>query len=304
MMKQRRLSIPMYAWICVFALALIGIVFGSFFDLAISDAIVNQELFLGRFVETLGESLAYAMIPIGGTTIFLGLYKRKNIWLKILGYFFLLLSLVISIKVLGDSFRAEKHPYGITFDNLTSFLISGCLMIVTSVMTYFFLDHKDERKLLIIGAVILIAMILQFVVMTVLKKLASRPRYRYLIDLSLNTDGEVFRSWWQFKPFTAIDDTHKSWPSGHTATAAECLLLASLAPVLRFRFKHDEDVLFWVGFGYTVLIAFSRVLYGAHFLSDVSFGLLFSSLLSFATVMVTHHFFEKKGETPDEVETH
>ena len=78
MMKQRRLSIPMYAWICVFALALIGIVFGSFFDLAISDAIVNQELFLGRFVETLGESLAYAMIPIGGTTIFLGLYKRKN----------------------------------------------------------------------------------------------------------------------------------------------------------------------------------------------------------------------------------
>ena len=50
MMKQRRLSIPMYAWICVFALALIGIVFGSFFDLAISDAIVNQELFLGRFV--------------------------------------------------------------------------------------------------------------------------------------------------------------------------------------------------------------------------------------------------------------
>lgn len=275
----------------VLIISIVGIIFGSFFDLNISQNIVNTSSPIGGFVETLGESLGYMMIPIGGASLLIGLYKRKNIWLKILGYFLLLLSIGIGIYFLGDSFIEGKDAYGITFNGTISYLIASLIIIITGVATFFLLDHNEQDRLLKVGLIIVIAMLAQFLVLNLLKYLGGRPRYRFLIDETRNINQESYLNWYQFQPFKFKDDFHKSWPSGHTATAAVTMLLATLSSSLKFKFKYSDVVLFYIGLAYTLFIGFFRIYYGAHYLSDVSFGLLFSSLICFLT---SYLFKEKK----------
>lgn len=299
-MKKNINGIYVYQIIIVLLLGIIGIILGSFYDFNISKNIVNTSSPMGGFVETLGESLGYMMIPIGGTSLFIGLYKRKNVWLKVLGYFLLLISIGIGIYFLGDSFIASNDSYGITFNVPISYVISSLTIIITSIVTYFLLDNKEQDKLIKAGIIILVSMLLQFLILNLLKSIGGRPRYRFLIDESRNINNETYKNWYEFSPFKFKNDFHKSWPSGHTATACVTMLLATLSPCLRFKFKYSEKVLFYIGFAYTLFIAFFRIYYGAHYLSDVSFGLIISSLICFLISFAFRNLFMKKENTNTE----
>lgn len=100
-MTKKYYSIALYQMIIVLSIAVIGIIFGTFFDLKISQNLVDTSSKLGGFVETIGETFAYMMIPLGGTIAFLGLYKRDKIYLKIIGYVILVPSLVFSTIKIG-----------------------------------------------------------------------------------------------------------------------------------------------------------------------------------------------------------
>lgn len=295
-MTKKYYSIALYQMIIVLSIAVIGIIFGTFFDLKISQNLVDTSSKLGGFVETIGETFAYMMIPLGGTIAFLGLYKRDKIYLKIIGYVILVLSLVISIYTLGNSFVDKEDTYGLRLSLVGSYILSSILMILTSILTYFLIEKDNQNLLLKIGLIIIIAMLLQFLLMHFLKRLACRPRYRFLIDPNKNTNGEIFKNWYQFSPFSFSNDFHKSWPSGHTATATITLLLSTLSPILRFKFKNSDFILFTIGLIYTLFIAYCRILYGAHYLSDVSFGLFFSSLICFTLVILFEKVHIKKKE--------
>lgn len=64
----------------------------------------------------------------------------------------------------------------------------------------------------------------------------------------------------------------KSFPSGHTGCATCALLLAAL-PLLSDRLKGKETMLLWIGVAFTIVVAFSRIIMGAHFLTDVTVGM-------------------------------
>lgn len=281
-MNRKFLSISVWQMVVVFSIAILGIIFGTFFDLQISKSLVDTKSFLGGFVETLGESFAYSMIPIGGMLVFVGTYKMPKIWQKIIGYLVLVLSMTISTYFLGSSFCEGEYQYGITMKAWLGYTVAFLIMAAFAIIIFFVVDQKQEKLLIKLGAIILISMFLQFLVMHFLKAIASRPRYRYLIDSNINTVNDQFRPWYDFKPFTATNDFFKSWPSGHTATAAQTLLLPILVTVLKAKSKSMELGLYLTGLFYTVFVAFARVEYGAHFLSDVSFGLLFASIMAYA----------------------
>ena len=64
----------------------------------------------------------------------------------------------------------------------------------------------------------------------------------------------------------------KSFASGHTAHAAIGLMLAGL-PAAAFKEKPSRRcVVFWAAAAVAALVAFGRIVIGAHFLSDVSCG--------------------------------
>lgn len=69
-----------------------------------------------------------------------------------------------------------------------------------------------------------------------------------------------------------IKDGFKSFASGHTAHAAIGLMLAGL-PAAAFKEKPSRRrVIFWAAAVIAALVAFGRIVIGAHFLSDVSCG--------------------------------
>ena len=111
----------------------------------------------------------------------------------------------------------------------------------------------------------------------------------------------LFRiSWWQTG--SALKDTlvaagvaaeeFKSFPSGHTGNAA-VLLLLGLLPQLDSRLEKKKPLLLGIGFGWTALVAFSRIIMGAHYLTDTTIGFTITLLVS---CLVTKLVYRKKAE--------
>ena len=72
-------------------------------------------------------------------------------------------------------------------------------------------------------------------------------------------------------------DEFKSFPSAHTANAATMLLLG-LAPLLQPRLRRYQKALVTFGFVWTAVVALSRILLGAHYLTDTAVGFLIGFL--------------------------
>ena len=103
----------------------------------------------------------------------------------------------------------------------------------------------------------------------------GRPRMRLVaVD-----ERACFLPWWQ--PGTDLRDTlvaagvaaeeFKSFPSGHTANASALMLLC-LLPRLSSKLEGKQTALFLTGFVWAVLVALSRIIMGAHYLTDTMAG--------------------------------
>lgn len=305
-MNKKYFGIPLYLMLIPFGVFVLGIIFGSFFDLSISQAIADGKSPFGNAMETVGYMICYAIIPIGGTLFALGMIPRKEIWKKVLGAVIYLLSLGIMIYILGDALCPNEHDYGITMHPALAYTAATLLGLLASLVIYFLVDGKQQDLLLVLGLVILVTVLLEFLFINATKYLNCRPRYRFLVS-DYNTEGEVFRSWWQFQPWKYHDDFHKSWPSGHTAFSNHLMLLSFLTPIYRWHNKKTPYIIFSVTFFFNLFVAFSRITCGAHYLSDVSFGGLFSWTITVLVILLTNNILHKKQilEDPNHgLETH
>lgn len=296
LLKKRYMNIPLILFITMLSLALIGIIVGSFLDLNISEKLVNTNDTFALFFETIGEYIGYVTIPIGGILVFLGLIRSEKRYLRIIGIIILLLALAIGTYTYGKSVTIADGKYGILrMKSYISYPFAFLLMLIPMVIVYVFVDKEDTRMLVIVGSLLIICMLLQFLITNALKILDCRPRYRFLIDSTLNTSGETFRAWYHFKPSFKTDDYHKSWPSGHTATASQALLIAATGMTFKNKSKIRDLIVVILSALYTLLVAYTRIRCGAHFLSDVSFGMLVSVSIVFAfCILLQKKFVEKK----------
>lgn len=121
-----------------------------------------------------------------------------------------------------------------------------------------------------------------FVVVSVLKNCAGRVRYRELQALSQYTP------WYQWNPFSG----NYSFPSGHTANASGVFCLALLAPLVKAGWK--RAALTAAPFAFLAVMGASRVIVGAHFASDVLFGMGISVTVFFAVAFLAGRRGKKK----------
>jgi membrane-associated phospholipid phosphatase len=63
-----------------------------------------------------------------------------------------------------------------------------------------------------------------------------------------------------------------SFVSGHTMTACFCLFLVSIITTISPKLCSKRKILNILAVGWIICVAFSRVIYGAHFASDVTMG--------------------------------
>lgn len=133
----------------------------------------------------------------------------------------------------------------------------------------------DRGIVLRVAAVFLLVIFADILVVNLVKIPWGRARMR----LVASDARAYFMPWWQ--PGTELRDTlvaagiaaeeFKSFSSGHSANSSSLMLL-SLLPVLRPQWKHRQAVLFCVGFGWALAVAVSRIVMGAHYLSDTAVG--------------------------------
>ena len=165
----------------------------------------------------------------------------------------------------------------------------GGALVLSPLTLLFYRGRKEEDlkrfEIFLIFASI-VCVISSLVTINVVKFLWGRIRYREMI-----ADGDVFfenfMPWYRPAGFSLHG--HHSFPSGHTCSATNLLALCALGEVFPQKERNSGLVAFVVGMCIFVM-AYSRLVLGAHFLSDVTAGFA----VGFVTYAVARYvYFDK-----------
>ena len=273
MTKERKISIISHSIALAIVLAMmIFLCFknedGIYYDLAIDHAIGDATNGFGIFCVIVGEYPQYILAPISGTIMFYAAdsikENKKRIALKIFGCLTVALGFYIWISM-GTKVA--------TIPILPAFGVFGALFYGAICLGVGALVDKQEMSRLLKFALFAISfVIVSYLVMTIIKHIWVRMRYR---DMLKEGSFDGFSPW--YKPMIGRDKVegydYTSFPSGHTSSAVHIFAI-TLIPELYKKFdkKWIRYSLYGVSIAFVILVAISRVVNTAHFLSDTIMG--------------------------------
>lgn len=251
------------------AFLLAMMVIGSIWDFPISKAVYNPGSRFGLFFAGFGEYPAALGFAAAGTMLLSARNREKRLVgvLQIIGGCWFILS---------GAAMAALLPKG--YLDIPAALSGGIGMFCTGLTVWGvarLCQGADRRTVLRVAAVFLLVIFGDILVVNLIKIPWGRARMRLVaVD-----DRAYFMPWWQ--PGKALRDTlgaagvaaeeFKSFPSGHTANASSLMLLC-LLPQLSPKLAGKQGVLFLLGLVWTSLVAASRIVMGAHYLTDTIVG--------------------------------
>ena len=286
----------------VIGLLLAGFVVGSFFDLQIDQALFNENNGFGLFMASFGVYPCYAGLAFIGGGFLCTSIRRKDfpLWAKIICYVFSGVAYGMSIYLCGKELPSV-NGYNVPKLAILSYAICAVLFAGAFVGGYVVCRKGDQKYLwtiLLLMSVIFIVSLLP--AGYVIKLIIHRPRYRYAVRFG-ETD---YYNWWQMFPeykehigkvvagnIELTKEEFKSFPSGHSGTG---MILAMYLPFAAFFFpklKGKETFLFYGGVAFGLLMMFSRLLVGAHYLTDTCMG----SLIVMVVFYIVNEFAVRKG---------
>ena len=264
----------------------------TFFDLQISVALGNADSLFGQFFRLWGEVTAWILIPIAGA-IFFGATDGNSKLGKILKIVWAIVVFVgwyLSVEYLMEEFTGDSYKagmYGSPYSVLIIYTI--CFALIATVFSLMFISRvKKEtvRKLVIFAGAMLLALAISQLFTTVMKNVWTRQRFRNMDIGNGGTDASGYTPWYvvglgknksaqtyyvEDSAGMLLKDAYKSFPSGHTSAAAMAYCVIML-PDLFEKLKKYKVWFYVVPLLYTALVALSRIVNRAHFLSDVLFG--------------------------------
>lgn len=256
-----------------FTAAIIALIAASFCDLQLDKLLNNPENIFSIWFQNTGEIPSRLICPLAGTVLF---YTYKTKLQKAAG---LIISLGGSAYLgyyLGKYFFLEENRmlfsilYGLGF---------GIVCLTVGRMITIPDRYKDIlRAAAITGILVMFA---QLLIIEGMKYLWGRVRFR---DLLASGSYDAFTPWYEINGING----NKSFPSGHTAGAGMSYLMMFF-PYLSEKWKQKYQLCFWIPCVYTSVVAFTRLVVGAHYLSDVAMG----GIVSFAVVLAAMKIFEK-----------
>ena len=272
--------------IIAWGVAIIGIIFGSFFDLQISSAIASADNGFALTVSAIGPTIGFAAVAImGGGFVALIIKGKYHIALKILFGVLAAACLAVAIFYPAGEYFGVNGFYGAApeWAGYLVVIIPECAAFVGGY--FLFKDYQNKNLWIIFCVVIVLLLIALLGVVPRLKDFIHRPRYRLLAAYESNPDI-FFHNWWEptknykdlISTYNIHKDNFKSYPSGHTAEANILLVAFTFLPLAHKKFEKYQLPLFLGGCGLVLLVALARILAAAHFLSDVSWG---------ATIVIT-----------------
>ncbi len=261
MLKKYRIEIIVF-----YVLAAFSLVFAAFNDLKIDIRLNNpDDIFANWFYRT-GEMPARLLCPIAGALI---VFCADKIWQKIAGGAVCIGGSAYFGYYFGKYFFNDtyKMPYSIIFG-------VGFGLVLLLMCSFIRIPDNYKMPLLLACVIGLAVLALQLTTVEIMKNLWGRVRYRDLLkDVTLD----------RFTPFYVINgkNGNKSFPSGHTAGAG-MIYLSMLLPMINEKLKKYKSVFFALSFVYTSVVAYTRLVMGAHYLSDVTVG----GIIAFTYVVI------------------
>lgn len=250
-------------------------------DYTISRAIINENSIWAEFFNRFGELPAYLGLLIGATLLFSG--RNKDVpWKNVLAWVFGILFITLF------SFATAFIPINYAFEHAeegipTLWMIIAVLITIGLSVFSIWLAQKNRDAFLALNKhawLLIILVLVEVIMVNVLKGIWARPRMRSIEDIS------EFKHWYEIAGWTNNNEL-KSFPSGHTANAFVSLAYLIFLPYFK-SIKPRVYIAFAVVWG--VLVALSRVVLGAHFLSDVIVG---SYITIFIFLLLNHLFFKE-----------
>ncbi len=274
-LKEKK--IDLYMPITVLGLVILGLIFGSVFDLSISKAIYTERNFVSYFTEYVGTIPAAFTFIISSIMLFLYFSKRNDIKFNSVYKYLSLLLTPLAGAFWGYDALKDYLP-----KTMYAIAIGVAVSIPLGYLLYLDLKRKYSDSFARDALVIILAYITSIVLTFGLKSLIARPRFYYL--LNENPDFSLFRNWFDFStnktiyPNVIKKTFIQSWPSGHSSFSA-LLYLLLLTPFSRKNKR--RHLTFACVTIYALFIMLGRILDGHHYLSDVSSGFFIGSLSAF-----------------------
>ena len=265
--------------------AIIGIIFGSFFDLNISSAIASPKNYLGLTISAIGPTIGFGGVAaMGGGFIAFIIKGKYHIGLKILFGVLAACCLGVAIYYPAGEYFGINGFYGAA-PKWVGYLVVLLPEAAAMVGGYFlFKDCQNEKMWIVFVIIIVLLLIALLGVIPALKDTMHRPRFR-----TVSTTGIEFHNWWEpcknyrelMQVYNIESDNFKSYPSGHTAEASILLVPITFLPLAHEKFEKVQMPAFIGGCVLVLLVALARILAAAHYLSDVSTGATIMLVLLF-----------------------
>lgn len=271
---MKKMRIPL---LITLGVAIIGIIFGSFFDLQISKAIANPNNYFALTVSAIGPTIGFAGVAaMGGGFIALALHGKHHVALKVLFYILAASCFAVSIFYPGGEYFGINGFYHAAPKWLGYVIV---LFPESAAMLggyFLFKDCENKNMWIVFCIVIVLLLIALLAVVPTIKDNMRRPRFRFISQYNM----DLFHNWWEptknYEELKAFynqeSDNFKSYPSGHAAEASILFVCFTFLPLASKDLEKYQLPLYLGACGLVLLVALARILAAAHFLSDVSWG--------------------------------
>lgn len=214
-----------------------------------------------------------------------------------------------SAAVIGNTLEAlDKFEHSAVLYAIEA--IVGVLIAVPALFAAKLFSEETLKKLVKFIFATAVALVVANVLIMIIKTPIGRMRFR-AINSTLG-QGMIDRDmvqgytpWYKingqpnegvlaaYESTYGVTDAFKSFPSGHTCSAGTVYALMMLPDLFEFKRKKGAKLACWiVPIVYVALVAISRIMVGAHYMSDVTFG----GTIAFVCIMIAREIIVLKGK--------
>ena len=282
----------------IFLLLFFGLLFliGTFFDESIAIHLYSPDFTFVKYVTSCGvfPFFAFAVLFMGalGERI---IKSRFNKLIKVVLAFFCYLT-ATAVGFIGAGSLVDKDSLGGLYPVLNRNIpvIAGISIVFLPLLLWsgYHLAKKSEDKDLVLKIVcLLILLALAYASLQILKSNFPRPRYRLVVQ---GYENIGFRPWYmplgdttKFINDMGIDKGEfRSFPSGHSILSMCMVMVLQSLTWFSEKLKDKRIILLVLGVAFSMIIIFTRLILGAHYLTDVSAGAIIVSILTIIYTLI------------------